>query len=189
MRTMLKLLCLVLLLPVAAAAETWRIDPSRTAISVTVSYIGEGRIAVRFPSYEAALRFDPDRLDATQARITLDASRAETGLSPVDLIVRGQDYLHAARFPGIRFEMDRLTQTGPSDAVIDGQVTIRGVTQPLRLDAKVVRYRPDAARATDREIAFRLTGQVDRNDFGMVAARDTIAPGLPVLIDLVLVPK
>lgn len=182
---MLRALCLVVcLLPTLASAEPWLLLPG-TRVVADVAWRGQG-VEVRFPTIAGSIDFDADRPETARAMIRVAAVDATTGLPPVDALLRGPDYLDAARHPTIDFRLDRLEQTSGSTADIFGSITFRGVTRPIRFEAMVIRYGAAADDPRRFEAGFDLTGQLDRREFGSVAGQPDIAVVLPIRIRLLM---
>jgi len=185
---MLRLLVsLMLVLPVAARAAPWVLDPA-TTVTVDVGWQGS-TVAVRFPSLSGQIDFDESHPDRTRATISVAAGAAETGVGVVDRLVRSPDYLGADQFPTIAFKLDRLTQTSKSTADIAGRITFRGVTEPISFKAQVTRYGPDNDDPSRFEAGFNLTGSIDRTRFGSTGGLPEVGAVLPVRIHLVMSSK
>jgi polyisoprenoid-binding protein YceI len=181
---MLRMLCLLLLLPGLAWAAPWRLD-SETAIWVDVDW--EGRtVSVQFPQLSGIIDFDADRPESAQAEISVSAQAATTGVAAVDQLVRSRDYLAAAQYPAITFRLDRLVQTSKQTADIFGRITLRGVTRPLSFKAQVRRYGPSEDDPQRFDAAFDLEGQIDRTEFGSTGGLPYVAATMPVHIRLVM---
>lgn len=181
---MFRLVLILCLLPALASAATWRLDPA-TRVVVDVGW--QGRVVeVRFPRLSGTIEFDETRPETARARIAVATGAAETGLGIVDALVKSRDYLDAARYPEIVFELDRLTQTSAETADIAGRITMRGVTRPVEFTARVFRYGPGAADPDRFEAGFDLSGSIDRTAFGSTGGLPEVAAVLPVRIRLVM---
>src|SRR5439155_27287893 len=81
--------------------------------------------------------------------------------------LRSPDFFDVERYPEITFSSRRIVPDGDDRRfVLDGEVTIKGVTRPIELDG-VVRgtgLHPDGGE----HIALELRGALDRADFGLV---------------------
>lgn len=181
---MLRLLALLLLLPVAAAASPWRLDDA-TSVEASIAWQGNP-VTVRFPGLSGDVDFDAHRLETARARLTVPTAAATTGNPVVDGLMRSADYLDAARHPTITFELDKLTKTSEHSADVSGRVTLRGVTRPVHLSAQVQAFGPDDTRDGALTADFLITGEIDRSDFGSTAGEPELSAKLPLLIHLVM---
>jgi len=180
-------LVLSLLLPVAVCAAPWHLSPE-TQIAVDVPWQGR-KVEVRFPTLAGSIDFDADHPETARAAISVSARNVETGLAPVNALVRSPGYLDAARFPTITFRLDRLVQTSKSTADIFGRLTLRGVTRPISLQAEVFRYGPAEDDPDRFEAGFTLTGQIDRTEFGSTADLPEVGAVLGLRVRLVMTSK
>jgi polyisoprenoid-binding protein YceI len=178
----LSLLALALVPPVAA--ETWRLDPE-TEIVVVVPWFG-GRATMRFPTYAGIVTFDETDLDRAAARIVVSARDVRTGFAPADALARSPGYLAAAEHPEIGFALDRIVQTSRTTADVEGRITFRGVTRPIRFAATVFRYGP-TENPSRFEAGFDLAGEIDRTEFGSTQDVPAVAAVLPVRVRLLMV--
>jgi polyisoprenoid-binding protein YceI len=180
----LRLAFLLLLLPLPAGAESWRLDPG-TTVSVSVPWRGKA-IKIQFPEVAGTIDFDHEAPEAARAKITANTARATTGVGVVDAFVRGEAYLDAAEFPEITFQLDRLRRLDKSSARVQGRLTLRGRTRPVAFTATVFHYGPDPAVPGRFIAGFDIAGSVDRADFGSTAGAPEIGTTLPVAIHLLI---
>jgi len=81
--------------------------------------------------------------------------------------------LDAKTWPEITFASTAVRAKGDG-AEIDGQLTIRGVTRPVTLQAQI--YRQDGFKPGDfSHLSILLTGAVQRSDFGATGGADMVS--------------
>jgi len=181
-------LSLVLLVLTAAASPTYRyqLDGDRSDVSARVSYLGLGHKTARFPVMRGSIRLAPDRLDAINLEVELDA-RALTATSTTDTkYLRGKDFFDVAHHPTVRFSGQRMVMTSPLTARVEGQVSVRGVTRPTTL---AVTFRDPPARASGRvPIELSATAAINRRDFGMTSYGMVVGKKVAITIKARLVP-
>ena len=109
--------------------------------------------------------------------MTADIRRARTGLIFATEALKSASVLHADRFPEARFTSTRVILGAggriSGGATIDGNLTLRGVTRPVRFAAELFRKRgsaPDDLSALD----VRLQGRGNRSDFGAIGYADLV---------------
>jgi polyisoprenoid-binding protein YceI len=172
------------LLPGLALAAPWRLDPA-TTIVVDVPWQGSV-VPVRFPAPTGSVDFDPENPAAARATVTVAAGGATTGIPMVDALVKSPDYLAADLWPEMTFRLDRLTPTSRQTADVAGRLTLRGVTRPLTLAARVIRFGPAADDPDRFEAGFDLEGTIDRTEFGSTGGLPQVPAVLPVRIRLLM---
>lgn len=159
--------CLILIFATLTAAQA---DPVRYQLQASKSLVGfsysfEGaKFKGTMPVSRADLQIDFDALSGSKIRIILNASKARAGFIFATEAMRGKSILNAAKHPQIRFVSTKVSRT-PNGATMDGQITIRGATKPIRLTARF--YRQAGSPPKDRSrLVILLTGAVSRADFG-----------------------
>lgn len=173
-RTLLRGLACLPLLGVTGAQAALA-TPTRYALDIQNSSVGfvftlsgnaqRGTMPVK----RADILIDPQNLTASTVDVLVDVSNARTGLFFATQAMTGAEVLDAARFPTIRFVSTRV-QLGPGGRISDGaqivgDLTVRGVTRRITLEATL--YRRPGSQANDlSQLSIRLRGQISRRAFG-----------------------
>ncbi|MCS6926332.1 MAG: YceI family protein [Candidatus Binatia bacterium] len=164
MRVMLgTLFGLLLCLPLAVQAGgpmVYAVDPSRSELVVQLFKAGIGAVlahdhVVRATAYTGSIEGDPG--DPTTAVIVLEvqvaslqadepeirqkyglaASLSEADRRAVQATMLSARQLDVQRYPLIRFRSTRVTPQGTGKYVVTGELTIRGITQPVSFPVQV----------------------------------------------------
>lgn len=185
MRTLLAVI-LLFLTASAGPAYRYRLDGAASAVSARVSYFGLGHKTARFPVLRGAIRLAPERLDAIDLEVELDARAMTAGGKTDTDYLKGTAFFDVANHPVVRFTGRRMAMTGPATARVDGQITARGVTRPAVL---AVTFREPPARATGREpIDLSATTTINRRDFGMTSYGLVVGKNVTITIRARLLP-
>jgi polyisoprenoid-binding protein YceI len=174
------------LLPLAASAE-WAVDPAHSQIAFTVDHLGFSDVTGVFRDFEAEVGFDPENLDATSVTVTIDAASVDTLWAARDEHLRSADFLDVANHPAITFVSTAVETTGEGAATVTGDLTIRGVSQPVAFDATLNNLGPNPFNPEQQIAGFTLTGEIDRTAFGVDFGAPAIGATLPVTINIELV--
>lgn len=127
----------LLALPVAAAAPaanapTWTVDKATS--SVSFEGVGDGSpFTGKFSAWDAKIHFDPAQLAASGAEVTIDTGSAATGDASKDGELPGSNWFSTAAFPNATFTTTAISSTGPNAYVAEGNLTIRGMSVPVKL--------------------------------------------------------
>jgi polyisoprenoid-binding protein YceI len=169
MRAVLAASILMAIAP-ASRAETLRIDSPASKANFEVRVLLVKRIGGGFGKVEglierdrAAGRFDVDVRVAADSVLMAREANAQWA--------RSADFFDAARHPWIHFRAEGLPENLLQDGgEIDGELTLRGITQPVRFALEASECpRPGI------DCAVRAAGEVKRSDFGMEARRFVVA--------------
>ena len=87
----------------------------------------------RFTSFTGAVVIDPLHREATQVDVEIDASSVDTAMPVRDAQVRSADFFDVEHHPVISFRSRGATVLAAGRYTVHGELTIRGVTQPVRL--------------------------------------------------------
>lgn len=165
-----------------AAPEPYRLDPGHSTVGFTYRLAGtSGR--GQMPVKSAVMLIDLRNIAASRVDVTLDATGARAGFVLATQAMKGPEILNAARHPEIAFRSTRITGT-LGEAIVEGDLTVRGVTRPVTLRAGLYRA-GDTDPGDLRRLTVLLTGQIDRRAFGADGFADIVGP----LIDLRIVAR
>jgi polyisoprenoid-binding protein YceI len=146
-------------------------DLAHTSVLFRVSHIGMSRYTGRFTKADGKLKFDPVNPAAQSVAATIDARSLQTDYpEPAKLNFDAQvqkEFLDAAGHPQITFTSTKVEPTGPRTARITGDLTLKGVTRPVVLEATWNGgYKPSALDPGGR-VGFSAHGTFKRSDFGI----------------------
>ena len=143
---------------------TWTLDPAHSAVTFSAKHMMittvRGSVAIR----DFSLDFDPRDIPASSVRVSLGAASIDTGQDARDQHLRSADFLETETHPTIDFVSTRIEPAG-DDYRIHGDLTIRGVTNPVVLDAEFGGTVPNMQGGT--RAAFSATTRINRDDFGL----------------------
>src|SRR6266478_7034424 len=125
--------------PQAATPPTtnrWSPDPVHSAVAFRVRHLGITWVNGTFGQWTIDLNYDPTRPEAASVTAHLQTASITTGNDRRDTDLR-QNYLVVDSFPEITFTSTRVERGAPDHLKITGNLTIRGVTHPVVLDAEV----------------------------------------------------
>jgi polyisoprenoid-binding protein YceI len=142
---------------------TWNIDPNHSEVSFTVGHLVVSKVHGRFDAYSGTIVTDED-LGGSSVNVTIDAASVDTHLAIRDNQVRGDDFLDVEQFPNITFASSAVRRE-QDHYLVDGDLTIRGITRPVTLDTKVNGFSPDTFGGF--RSSFSATTKINRLDFGV----------------------
>ena len=176
-----------LMLAIAGAAVAhpfdYRIDTVHSQVLFSVDHDGYSRPVGRLAITRGWLRFDPDDWAASKVVADIDPASADLGDKGWDAAVTGHNFLDAAKFPLAHFESVKVTQTGKDAGVIDGRLTLHGVTLPVKIDFTVNRVGMTMF-GFETIAGFSGHAQLDRTRFGMTAFPKAIGTDVPIRLEI-----
>ena len=163
----------------SAAPENYKIDPNHSNIGFSIRHIFS-KVPGRFKTYEGTVQLDPKDLSKAVVNVTIDAGSIDTGVGDRDKHLASPDFFDAAKFPKLTFVSTEVTPKGSNHATVKGNLTIKGVTKPVVLEADILGFGPDPWG--NYRGGFEAKTTVNRQDFG-VAWNDVVEGGGAVLGD------
>lgn len=154
--------------PARITAGTYQVDPSHTLVEYEVNHFGFNDYFGLFGDATGTLDLDPARPEAARVDITIPMSGITNASAKLTEHLKSADFFDAANHPSARFVSTRV-EVDPRDrtkAKIHGNLTIRGVTKPVVLDAEFTGagINPMNKRLT---VGFEAETEIKRSDFGV----------------------
>lgn len=155
-------------------AGAYELDGRHASVTWRLRHAGVGVFVARFDTISGTLNFDPANPANSALDVTIAANSVNTGVlnregrRAFDEEIHTQVFGSAAN-PNIRFVSRSIEVTSPTTGKITGDLTLRGVTRPVTVDATFDGGRFLAFRGK-QVIAFSGRTLINRKDFGAALA-------------------
>ena len=143
---------------------TWTLDPAHSSVSFSAKHMMVTTVRGVLPIREVDLEFDLDDPTASSVRAVIDATGLDTGQAPRDQHLRSADFLDTEHHPTVEFASTSIERAGERYR-IHGDLTIRGETRPVVLDAAIGGIVPNLQGG--RRAAFSASTTIQREEFGL----------------------
>lgn len=121
--------------PSRSQAPIFEITPVESWINFHVK--ASVKIAGKFDKWDATLTFtSPDETTGV-LEITIQSASVDTGSGMKNNKLKGKDFFDVEQNPVITFKSTKFVRTGPHTFEVDGDFTIRGVSNPEKLQLTV----------------------------------------------------
>jgi len=151
----------------------WFFEPGHTAAEFCVRHMMVTFVRGHFKNVRGTFFFDPANPSTASVEVTIDAAGIWTGEADRDAHLKSADFLDVEKHPNITFKGKQVEITGASDAVLTGELTIRGATRtvPLRVHYLGQWQTPWWEDGVDKgpktRAGFVATTTINRHDFGV----------------------
>jgi polyisoprenoid-binding protein YceI len=145
--------------------HTYNLEPSHSSLEFEVKHMLIAKTKGRFHDYTVNAEIDEQDFANSSATVVIEAATIDTRQSDRDGHLRSADFLDVEAHPQLTF-VSRTIEPAKGDWKITGDLTIRGVTRELTLDAEVSGPVKDPWGGT--RIGVSASGKVNRKDYGMV---------------------
>jgi polyisoprenoid-binding protein YceI len=166
----------------AVAAETFRLEKTHVDLLFSINHAGFTQKHGSFRELDATLQYDAQNLGKSQITVTVKTDSLDTGDAARDRDVKGDKFLDTAKFPEMTFVSAKVTPGPNQTLLVEGTLTLHGVTKPLTLHATLNKSAPNPfdKRPT---LGFSASGSLKRSDFGISTYAPLIGDVVNIEID------
>jgi polyisoprenoid-binding protein YceI len=115
-----------------AAPVTYGVDGTHTFPRFSYSHFGYSTQLSSFSKTTGKVVFDAEAKKGS-VDIVIDMKSVSTGFADFNEHIQGEDFLDTAKFPQATFKSTKVIFEGDKPQLIEGQLTIKGVTKPVTL--------------------------------------------------------
>ncbi|WP_375196666.1 YceI family protein [Sphingobium sp.] len=153
--------------PARVTAGTYTIDPGHTQIMFAYDHMGFSNNLGVISESTGTLTLDPKNPSAAKVAVDVPVANLRTGVAKLDEHLMKPEFFDAAKFPKATFVSTGVKVQG-TEAEISGNLTIKGITKPVTLDAQFYGAGKAPAMMGGKEnVGFVATTTVKRSDFNM----------------------
>jgi polyisoprenoid-binding protein YceI len=151
----------------------WFFEPGHTAAEFCARHMMVTYVRGHFKNVHGALFFDPANPHTASVEATIETAGLWTGEAERDAHLKSADFLDAEKHPLITFSGNQLELLGASDAVLTGELTIRGVTRTAPLHVHYLGqwqtpwWEDGVDKGPKTRAGFVATATINRHDFGV----------------------
>lgn len=144
----------------------YEIDQQHTHLGFTAKHLGVSTVHGRFNKLDGAFE-GPDG-DFTKARgqVKIEVASLESRSDQRDTHLRSADFFDAEKYPYITFKLTSVEAIDAESFRVKGDLTVKDVTKPITLDAKIEGRMADPFGGKER-VGITVRGQLNRMDFGL----------------------
>jgi len=148
----------------APALTEWTLDASHSRIGFSVPHLVISEVEGDIKRWKGKVLLDEKNVQNSQVEFSAEAASIDTDNADRDKHLRGADFFDAEKYPEITFKSTKITKAGKGYK-LQGNLTLRGVTRPVTLDAVL----SDAVTSPwGKQVrSAKITGQIKRQDYGI----------------------
>jgi polyisoprenoid-binding protein YceI len=144
-------------------AGTWTIDPVHSEVGFSVRHMMVSKVRGRFSAFsgEIVTGEDPAKSSVTAE---IDLKSINTGNEQRDAHIQSADFFEVETYPTMTYKSTGVRVEG-GEYVVDGELTLKGVTRSVPLHLELNGFGPDPFGGT--RAGFTATGEINRRDFNV----------------------
>jgi polyisoprenoid-binding protein YceI len=151
-----------------AAAEQgglYRIQSSTSSVGFCAQS-AVGRIEAQFTAFQGGVLLDGNQPRDGKALMRVDVDSLTTQAWLLGDLLKGESFFDADKFPEILFVSTALQWNSPTQGVLQGELTLRGVTRPVEFNIQLVGS-GDAPSEQAEKVQVKATATIRASEFGM----------------------
>jgi len=157
----------------ATTTETWTLDKAHAKLGFSITHMLVSEIEGSFKNFDIKLNAPNEDFADAKVELTADINSMDTQNEMRDAHLKKDDFFHAEKHPTLNFKSTSLKKVEENKYVLNGNLTIMGVTKPTELNVKgIVGKHPMNGKTI---AGFKVTGTIKRSDFGMGANFPAVA--------------
>jgi polyisoprenoid-binding protein YceI len=146
------------------AAGTFKLDPAHTRVGFMAKHMMVSKVRGTFNEFEGTITVAENPLEST-VTATIATASVHTRQEMRDNHLRSGDFFEAEKYPTIDFRSTGIKSHAGAEFVLDGELTIKGVTKPVEL---VVEFEGATTSPYGQSLfGFSASTEIDREDWGL----------------------
>jgi polyisoprenoid-binding protein YceI len=114
-------------------AGIYEIDTDHSAVRFVARHIAMSRVYGQFQEFGGQIRI-AEPFEDSQVEVLIDAASVFTNVEARDTHLPSPDFLDVERYPKLHFTSHRFARPGGNRWLIDGELTVHGMTSDVQLD-------------------------------------------------------
>ena len=146
-------------------AGDYVIDASHTRIGFSARHAMVTTVRGQFGEFEGTAHIDTANPAASSAKVSITTASISTGQEDRDGHLRSGDFFDVETFPEIDYVVTDVTRTDASTWRLTGDLTIKGVSQPVSIDFESTGSARDPFG--NLRVGFEGSTTINRKDWGL----------------------
>lgn len=149
--------------PSSLATGTWSVDPVHSSIGFAVKHLGVSTFRGTFAGVSGTIVTEGGAVSRVEG--VVEVASITTPDDNLTGHLASPDFFDAATYPQARFTSTRVDDLGEGRLHVAGELSIRGVTQPVELEAELEGAGFDPYG--NERLGIAGSGTIDRTAFGI----------------------
>jgi polyisoprenoid-binding protein YceI len=142
---------------------TWTIDPVHSEVGFSVRHMMVSKVRGKFTGFSGEIITGDSPLGSA-VTAEIDLASIDTGNGQRDDHIRSKDFFEVETYPTMTYASTGIRED-EDGFVLDGELTLKGVTRSVPLRLELNGFGPDPYGGT--RAGFSATGELNRRDFNV----------------------
>ena len=161
-------------------ADTYIIDSEHAFPQFAVRHLNFSTLRGRFNQTTGQLSMDREK-GTGSVEVVIDANSLDTGHQKRDEHLRGADFFNVKKYPQITYKSTQIHFQGQDKAVVEGELTMKGITKPLILNVERIQCGINPVNKKET-CGFDAQGTLKRSDFDIKYGLQVIPDEVQLII-------
>jgi polyisoprenoid-binding protein YceI len=145
-------------------AGTWKLDPTHSDIAFSVRHLAISKVKGKFETFDVTVTAPENPSDAT-IEATIDVASVNTNQAQRDEHLRTSDFFAISEHPTMVFTSTAFHPNEDGTFVVEGDLTLRGVTKNVSLKGDFGGIITDGYGQT--KAGVEASTKINRHDYGV----------------------
>jgi polyisoprenoid-binding protein YceI len=141
----------------------WKLDPTHSEIGFKVKHMMITNVSGSFKKFDATAETSGDDFGTAKIQFTADVDSITTANDDRDNHLKSADFFDATTHPKLTFVSTRTEKIDDENYVVHGDLTIRDVTKPMKLNVEFGGIGKDPWG--NQKAGFTISGKINRTDY------------------------
>ena len=137
----------------------YEIDQAHTHFGFTAKHLAVSTVRGRFNKFEGFFESPDDDFTKARGEVKIEVASLESRSDQRDTHLRSADFFDVEKYPYITYKLTSIEPIDDENFRVHGELTVKGTTKPLVLDATIEGRLPDPFGAKER-VGISARGQI-----------------------------
>ena len=147
------------------ATTKWVLDPTHSELGFKIKHLMISSVSGSLKSFQAEVETNGEDFSTAQISLSADMASISTNNDLRDAHLRNSDFFEVEKYPELKFTSTRLKKTDTDTFTLFGNLTIKGVTRPVKLNVEFNGVTKDPWGG--ERAGFVVTGKINRSEWGV----------------------
>lgn len=147
------------------ATQKWISDPTHSELQFKVKHLMISKVTGSFNDFTVQAETDSEDFHNASVKAKVQLGSVSTGQTDRDNHLKSADFFDVETNPTMDFTSSSFEKKGDDEYVLNGELTIKGITKPVQLKLEY------GGTATDpwgnTKAAFSIDGKISRKEWGL----------------------
>ena len=143
----------------------WLLDPAHSELTFKIKHLMISNVSGVFKAFSAKLETEGTAFSKAMVNLKAEMNSIYTNNEQRDAHLRSSDFFEVEKFPQMKFTSTRIEQTDDESFNLYGNLTLKGVTKPVKLNMEFNGIVKDLQG--QEKAGFLVSGKINRSDWGI----------------------